>query len=372
MLVTTPRSRAEPARPPHRPKYRRRNCCMAAPLVASMAPEAAEAAKTTEAASSAQAASAPEDAATSVTLWWNDDDRELMHGACDMHVHLEPCMFTRQTSELEFARFALKAGYRAAVSKCHHTLNADRIGSVRQQVPGFEMFGAVVLNHFVGGLNPYAVEASIGSGGKITWMPTMHAANHVKTFGSPSYARLSRKSDLNAAELPSARPPISIFGENGKIRPEVHDILHLVAKSGTILATGHLGYEEMKALIRAARESGVEKVVVTHAEMEVSNLSVEQQVELADMGAYIEHVILPLLPLYGRLSPEQYVAAIKAVGPERTILSTDCGQPYNPHPIEGMRQFVRTLLYKGVAKAHIDLMLKRNPAQLLGLEPLAA
>lgn len=372
--MATPHSRTEASRPTRRPRYRRRNCCTAvAPLVAVDA-EAAEAAKTREAAAAAEAASAPaspEDAATSVTLWWNDDDRELMHGACDLHVHLEPCMFTRQTNELEFARFALKAGYRAAVSKCHHTLNADRIGAVRQQVPGFEMFGAVVLNHFVGGLNPYAVEASIGSGGKITWMPTMHAANHVKTFGSPSYARLTRKWDLNAAELSSVRPPISIFGENAKIKPEVHDILHLVAKSGTILATGHLGYEEMKALIRAARESGVEKVVVTHAEMEVSNLSVEQQVELADMGAYIEHVILPLLPLYGRLSPEQYVAAIKAVGPERTILSTDCGQPYNPHPIEAMRQFVRTLLYKGVPKAHIDLMLKRNPTQLLGLEPLA-
>lgn len=305
---------------------------------------------------------------TTIALWWTDEDRELMHGACDLHVHLEPCMFHRQTSEYQFARFAQTAGYRATVSKCHHTLNADRIKTVREQVPGFEMFGGIVLNHFVGGLNPYAVEASITSGGKITWMPTMHAAHHVKTFGKPVYARLARKSDLNAAELPAARPPISVLRDDGTLKPEVHDILDLIARSQTILATAHLSFEEMTVLIRDARARGVEKIIVTHAEMEVTNLTIEQQVELADLGAYIEHVILPMLPLYSRLDPMQFVAAIQAVGPERTILSTDSGQPLNPHPIEGMRQFVRTLLYKGLKKTDIDRMLKVNPAHLLGLE----
>ena len=306
---------------------------------------------------------------TAIKLWWSDEDRALMEGACDLHVHLEPCMFTRQTSELEFAIFARTAGYRAAVSKCHHTLNADRVQAIREQVRGFELYGGIVLNHFVGGLNPYAVEASITSGGKITWMPTMHAANHVSTFGTPAYARLNRKSDLDASQLSGARAPISILDEDGRLKSEVHDILELIATSGTALATGHLSYEEMTVLIRAARDRRVEKLIVTHAEMEVSNLAVEQQVELAGMGAYIEHVILPILPLYRRLDPDAYLAAIRAVGPERTILSTDTGQPYNPHPIEAMRVFARTLLYKGLERADIDLMLKRNPAELIGIEP---
>jgi hypothetical protein len=300
-------------------------------------------------------------------FWWTDEDFELMQGACDLHVHLGPCIYERQTNELDFPRLAHAVGYRAVLSKCHHTLNADRLELVKRVIPDFEIHGGIVLNHFVGGLNPYAVEASFASGGRAVWGPTMHAANHVRTFGTATYARLRPKAVHTAADLPAARSPISAFDDDGRLRPELYDIVDLVAANNGILASGHFGFDETLALFTVARERGVQKLIVTHAEMEVSNLNVEQQRVLADLGAHIEHVLLPCLPIYRRLDPAEITHAIKEIGPERTILSTDLGQGYNPHPIEGMRQFVRTLLYAGLQQADVDRMLKRNPAELLGV-----
>lgn len=303
-----------------------------------------------------------------IELSWTQEDRELMQGACDMHVHLAPCLFHRLSTEEQFVRSAISAGYSAAISKCHHGPNAERLASVNQPGSGFTLFGGIVLNHFVGGLNPYAVEASIRAGGKCVWMPTMHAQNHVDTFGEAAYARLTYRGGKLIDKYQSARGPISALDEKGRIKPELQDIIELIAAGNNILATGHFGVKEIVPLIKAARQAGVKKIVVTHAEMEVSNLSVAQQVDLAEMGAYIEHVILPCLPIYARLDPAVFLKSIEAVGAEHTVLSTDLGQLYNPHPAEGMRQFARTLIYKGLDRARLDTILKRNPCDLLDVE----
>ncbi len=303
-------------------------------------------------------------------LHWPEEDRELMRGACDMHVHLAPCLFHRLTTEEQFVHSAISVGYRAAISKCHHCANAERLKSVNRPGSGFTLFGGIVLNHFVGGLNPYAVESSIRAGGKCVWMPTMHAQNHVDTFGAAAYARLKYAGDRLVDSYSSVQSPITALDGNGRIKTELQDILRLIAAGGNILATGHFSHAEIVPLLKAAKEARVEKIVVTHAEMEVSNLSIAQQVELADMGAHIEHVILPCLPIYARLDPMVFLKSIQAVGADRTVLSTDLGQVYNPHPAEGMRQFVRTLLYKGLERDKVDLILKRNPSRLLDVECL--
>jgi predicted TIM-barrel fold metal-dependent hydrolase len=59
---------------------------------------------------------------------------------------------------------------------------------------------------------------------------------------------------------------------------------------------------------------------------------------------------------------------INAVGPERTVLSTDLGQVHNPPPCEGFRMFIRVLLEKGLSKESIKKMVQDNPAYLLNLQ----
>jgi phosphoribosylanthranilate isomerase len=40
---------------------------------------------------------------------------------------------------------------------------------------------------------------------------------------------------------------------------------------------------------------------------------------------------------------------------------------YNPAPVEGYRHFIKSLLAGGISPKDIEIMAKRNPAQLLGV-----
>jgi hypothetical protein len=51
------------------------------------------------------------------------------------------------------------------------------------------------------------------------------------------------------------------------------------------------------------------------------------------------------------------------------VLSTDLGQPGNPVPAVGFASGVQRLLDAGVTQREIDLMIRRNPARFLGLDP---
>src|SRR3546814_5522009 len=43
-----------------------------------------------------------------------------------------------------------------------------------------DLLSGVALNNSVGGINRYAVDHSIKLGGRIVWMPTFSAANHIE------------------------------------------------------------------------------------------------------------------------------------------------------------------------------------------------
>ena len=69
-----------------------------------------------------------------------------------------------------------------------------------------------------------------------------------------------------------------------------------------------------------------------------------------------------------RRDPKLMAEAIRVVGAERCILSTDLGQVYNPAPAEGMRMMIGYMLKCGLTEKEIELMVKTNPARLLGLD----
>jgi hypothetical protein len=65
----------------------------------------------------------------------------------------------------------------------------------------------------------------------------------------------------------------------------------------------------------------------------------------------------------------ELVTRIRSVGAEHVVLSTDLGQPGNPVPAVGFASGVQRLLDGGVTQGEIDLMIRRNPARLLNLDP---
>jgi hypothetical protein len=293
-------------------------------------------------------------------------DRELMHGVCELHVHASPDLSLRPFTEAELARQARDAGYRAILFKSHHTINADRAQIVSKMVPGIEVFGGIVLNYSVGGINPYAVEAAIGFGAKEVWMPTLHAANHIRVIGIPGYPRHVQVGTLRRQRRDVKG--ITILTSEGNLIPEMNEVLELIADANIILGTSHLSLEEIFALVDGARRAGVKKIVVTHPGWEATDWPLESLVKLVERGALLEYCYNACMPYGNRLDPRRIAEGIKRVGAEHCVLATDFGQPYNPNPIDGMRQFIKVMQGLGISNGEIDIMVRKNPARLLDLD----
>jgi hypothetical protein len=290
---------------------------------------------------------------------------EALQGAYDLQVHVAPDVIERRIDDLDLAKEFLAHGLRGFVLKSHYLPTAERAKVVSKAVPGIAAYGAITLNHSIGGLNPVAVELAGRSGCKIVWMPTVDAENETAgrvdgpTAKLPFWAKIQR--ELAATGI--APPPISVVDGGGKLTEAARRCLELIGKYNMILATGHLGRVEIFALVKTAREMGLKRVLVTHAEFPSQNLTAGEQYELAEMGALIEHCFTTMYT--GKASWEGVFEAIRKARPERCVLSTDLGQTINPPVAEGFAMFAQKLLEAGFTSAEIRRMAVTNPAALV-------
>jgi hypothetical protein len=286
---------------------------------------------------------------------------EALYGAYDLQVHVAPDVIERRIDDIDLAKEFLVHGLRGFVLKSHYMPTSERAKVVSKAVPGISAYGAITLNHSVGGINPVAVEIAGRSGCKIVWMPTVDATN--ETAGRvdgpntklPFWAKIQR--ELAAIDI--APPPLSVLDASGEISDVTRRCLPLIAKHDMILATGHLGRTEIFKLVRQAREEGVRKIIVTHAEFPSQNLSADEQLELAEMGAFIEHCFTTMHT--GKAPWETVLSSIRKVGVERCLLSTDLGQTINPPVAEGFAMFAQRLLDHGFTVQEIRRMAVTNP-----------
>jgi hypothetical protein len=58
---------------------------------------------------------------------------------------------------------------------------------------------------------------------------------------------------------------------------------------------------------------------------------------------------------------------IREIGVAFNILTSDFGQPENPFPVEGLRNYIRQLISLGFSDQEIDQMVRINPSRLLNL-----
>ncbi len=276
---------------------------------------------------------------------------QTLNGVIDIHVHSDPDSTPRSIDAIDAAKLAHARGERALVLKNHYEPTASLAYLVRKVVPGIELFGGIALNRSVGGVNPAAVERMTmvkGGWGRVVWMPTFDAENQV---------RYSKED----------RPFVSV-SKGGRLLPEVNLVLQIIVRHKLTLATGHSSPQEDLMLIRAAKDIGVQRIVVTHAMLPPVKMSIEQMKQAAAMGAYLEFVYNALIGPNKVFEMPQYAAAIRAVGPEHCILSSDLGQAGNPLHPDGLEAFFRGLREQGFTVAEIDTMSKTNPAKLLGLD----
>src|SRR6476660_2413275 len=275
---------------------------------------------------------------------------QSLNGVVDIHAHSDPDSVPRSIDAIDAAKLARSRGIRGLVLKNHYEPTASLAFLVRKVVPGIELFGGIALNRTVGGVNPAAVERMTGvkgGWGRVVWMPTFDAENQVR------YSKESR--------------PFVAVSKDGKLLPEVREVLALIAKNKLPLATGHSSPAEDLMLIREARRAGVTSIVVTHGMLPPVGMSIEQMREAAGLGAYIEFVYNALIGATKAFELPEYANAIRAVGPEHCILSSYLGQAGNPLHPDGLEAFFAALRSQGFTVSEIERMAKTNPARLLGL-----
>lgn len=285
--------------------------------------------------------------------------RELLAGAIDFHIHTGPDVFPRLLSDIEAARQAKEAKMKAILLKSHVTSTAGR-AKIASEVTGFPVFGGIALNLPVGGVNPQAVEMALRMGATEVWMPTIHAEHYLREVDNvPMFAKL----------IKSGIKGIRLLTEDRALKPEVREVLALIAEYDAVLATGHISIEEAMILVPAAKEAGVKKIVVTHPTSPMEKYSIADMKEIISKGAtMLEHVVNDIThQMRNPIAPSVIADAIKAVGAEATIMSTDSGQKINPPPTVSMVNFIKEMLDLGISEQEILIMTRDNPARMLGI-----
>lgn len=284
-------------------------------------------------------------------------NRIVLGGAVDLHCHFGPESVVGRkhaVDPFDAARDAAALDFKALVLKSHDFPTNGSAYAVSQSVPDVRVFGSICCDFCIGGLNPGAVEIALRDGAAIVWLPT-----------------ISSRQDFEngvAAMLNVPGEPIEMLDARGRLRPEVEEILGLVERYDAIVATGHTSKAEHFAVAKAFAGRG--RVVVTHAMNSGAGprLNVQECVELAGLGAFVELAAATCMAGHGP-GVAEVVKAIDAIGASQVVLSTDYGWTEElPRPAIGLHDYVDALWQAGAREAELRAMACDNPARLLKLD----
>ncbi|HEY8889272.1 MAG TPA: DUF6282 family protein [Clostridium sp.] len=291
-------------------------------------------------------------------------ENNILTGAYDLHVHSAPDVMPRKMNDLEMAQRIKDKGMKGYAIKSHYFCTSERATLIKKLYPEVNAIGAICLNNSVGGINPLAVEMAGRSGAKIVWMPTVDSKNELNFLKSgkvkkqPYWAKIKQEMEADGV----ISPAIDLL-EKGELKESVYNVLKVIKKYDMILATSHIGWEEVRAVVKAAAEMNIKKIIITHPDFPSTFLQKEQQKELVNYGAFIEHCFTT--PATEKVTWEIVYDQIKTIGSKHCILATDLGQPLGVYPDEGLEIFANKLMDNGFNITDIDNMIRTNPKFLV-------
>lgn len=280
------------------------------------------------------------------------DGARLLRGAIDMHFHMDAPVLdgSHEQATIATVRVAESRGMRGLVIKNHWEPTATLAYHLRLEMPGFDLFGGIVMNRTNGGMNEAAVEYMatqiFGEPGKVVWMPAYDSEIEARTSSEPN-------------------KPFVAVSRKGELLPEVKAVISVIAKHDLILASGHIAPEEALMVFREGRKQGVRHLIATHAMDLAGKMNMEQMLEAAKLGAMIEFDFRNVLDEGGRRAD-----AIRKIGPEHCFISefwTKAGPPREYGGLDGVGAFAEAMRARGFTDHELDLMFKENPAVLLAL-----
>jgi len=290
----------------------------------------------------------------------------LLQGAIDPHVHSGPSIAPRALDHVELLRQASAAGFAAVVTKDHDYSSAMTAALIRKNFPEMKtkIYASIVLNNVIGGFNAYAVEHTAAMGGKIVWLPTLAAENHLRW--QATQAKWTHPASTDKIR-PAAGIPVLDASKN--VRDDVKEVLDVVAKNDMVLASGHLHVSETWIVFEEAQRRGVKRLVFTHPE-DIVDASLNDVKGIAAMGAFVEHSLCMFLEgsKFKIADGEDLRRHIDAAGIDQTIFCSDLGQVGIMSPLEGFRQGIKLCIDLGYDDEQIRKMVSLNAARALGIE----
>jgi hypothetical protein len=294
-------------------------------------------------------------------------------GAIDIHIHSAPSYtHIRPYDDDQTAQFAAMEGMAAIMLKDHTEPTVTRAHLAQKAANGVRVFGGVVLNHSVGGINPDAADFACTMNGKKVWFPTVDAEHHAEVFTQGGYG--SPTSDIGPANIEKRsrhllkKGPINIV-RDGELIPEAKDVVQICKVWDVMVGTGHLSKPEVIALVKYARAVAFRKLVVTHVNWSIMcDYDVGEMRELKELGAWLEFCTTAIAasPTPTRTATEE-AAVLNAVGPHQCVLASDAGaQVFGTAPsvFRGSLQLLRN---EGLSDAAIRTMAWENPQHLLNI-----
>ena len=299
----------------------------------------------------------------------SDRARTLVQGAYDLHVHVAPDVPRRRIDDRALAQRFAELGLAGFALKSHYTSTAERAQVVSGLFESVEVVGTLTLNWAVGGMNALAVEIAAREGARIVWMPTVDSP--AETAGRtepkdgdrvPQWARLQH--ELRSLGL--SVDAVHVTGSDGAVLSDTRDVLRAIARHGLILATGHLARDDTFAIVDAALDEGVTDIVVTHPEFPCQNFSIDDQKDLAARGCLIERCLTT--PLSRKTTWEHVFDGVRAVGVERSLFSSDCGNPDYPPVEDGLALWADRLLDAGFDEDETRELIVTQSRRLAGAQ----
>jgi len=274
-------------------------------------------------------------------------------GALDVHVHADPCsLIARSQDYTEVALECARAGMRAVVRKDHMYSTVGEAMAIQRHVDDLVERGALA--------NRIEVYGGV---------PTRFCADSSLVRDALRFGTL-KEIWMNPVG------GVSLL-DGTKVKEEVRDLIKLARDNGVGLnlgppnhssVYGETGdYDGLAPLVEAVAEIGC----LACLDHPLSSYDIDEIEKLTPPGVYAGLFCFPSLPsiIKGPLAdPQETLDLVRRIGPERCIVASDVGTMLEPTTLESMRLMVRFLLTLGLSERDVDLMLKVNPAKLIGLE----
>lgn len=282
--------------------------------------------------------------------------------AVDIHMHIGPEPIPRKYSVRELIKSENNkiAGF---VLKNHFMPTSPFIKTENNKQ--LILYGGIVLNNSVGGLNSDAILIACQLSDKpiVVWFPTINAKNFLaqsKFEIAPEWINDKKFISKKSSDV----KPVNLLNK-GKLTVEAITCLKTIKKCKAILATGHISPIETTILVNQALALGISKIVITHPIYQKIEMTNELQKEFANKGCFIE--IPYSMYSIDKIPITKIIEEIKSVGFQNIILSSDMGQVYSPAPSVALGKFAQLLIASGIKEKELFRMLVENPKKLLDI-----